>query len=110
MLGLILIPIMNVCLFLGMFKENENLLNIALFIMAFIAGLYFLAMFAKDEDLIKNKSSFFIIIVTRILVVISVTHSVYWGYIFLPAVWAISTLVLWARRRQINEKLKEEEV
>jgi hypothetical protein len=107
MLGLVLLPILNIALFMGMFKDNENLLNIAIFIMWIMAILHFFAMFASEEDLLKNPYGRFFRVLMRTLVFITIIHSVYWGYIFVPTVWAIAAIVLWARRHQLENRHKK---
>lgn len=105
MLGYILLPVMNVTLFLGMFKGNENLLNVAIFIMWIYAILHILGMFARDEDLLKIKDSHWLNVWTmRTLTIVTIMHSVYWGYILVPTLWTIGVLVRWARIYEINNR------
>lgn len=98
-------PIVNITLYLGMVKDNENALNIAVFIMWIYAILHILVMFAKDEDLLKEPDkTFFVKWSLIILSVGTIAHSVYWGYIFVPAIWLFGMFVRWGRKHQLHKQ------
>lgn len=97
---------MNIALFVGMFKGNENLLNVAIFIMWIMAMFHVIAMFQSNEDLLKTKGNWYYRAIARTLTFITIFHSVYWGYIFVPTVWFIAAVVIWARRHTLEESLK----
>ena len=105
MLGYILLPLLNVALFFGEFKSNDNLLNVAMFIMWVYAIMHILGMFARDEDLLKIRDRHWLNVwASRTLTIITILHSVYWGYLFVPALWTIGVLVRWARIYEINNR------
>mgnify|MGYP001818530315 CR=1 FL=1 len=105
MLGYILLPIMNIALFVGEFRGIDGSLNIALFIMWVYAIIHILGMFARDEDLLKVKDRHWLNVwAGRTLTVITIMHSVYWGYILVPTLWTIGVIVRWARIYEINNR------
>jgi len=105
MLGIILMTVLNITLYLGMIKGIDNALNLAVFTMWTMAILGVFVMFVSDESLLKTPPKHFLYRWTiRILIIGTVTHSVYWGYFFAPSVLFISALVLWVRKYELDNR------
>lgn len=105
MVGLILIVVLNVALFFGEFRGNENILNVAIGVMWITATASFFAMFVSDVNLLKEKNKHFLTkLLIRSAVGLTVLHSMYWGYFFAPAVLLVSVLILHARRYELHNR------
>jgi len=105
MLGIILMMILNATLYVGMTKDMSNALNIAAYIMWALAILQVFAMLITDEELLKKADNHFLYVWSlRTLVLVTVTHSVYWGYFWAPSVLLISSVVLWLRKYELNNR------
>jgi hypothetical protein len=105
MFGYILMPLININLYFGMVKDNENLLNIGVFLLWVYALVGFFAMFAKDEDILKESDKSFLVKWSLTALCFgTIAHAVYWGYIVAPAVWLLAMFVLWARKYQVHNQ------
>jgi len=105
MIGIILMAIMNATLYVGMANGMDNALNVAVFVMWTLAILHGLIMLASDAQLLAEPDKHFLYRWTmRLLILASVTHSVYWGYFWAPTVLLISAMVLWVRKYELDNR------
>jgi len=105
MLGIVLMTVLNVTLYLGMIKGIDNALNLAEFTMWVMAILSAFTMFIGNQELLKSPEKHFLYRwMLRILIIASVTHSVYWGYFFAPTVLLVSAVVLWVRKYELDNR------
>ena len=97
--------ILNATLYVGMVNGMDNALNIAVYIMWALAILNAFVMLTTDEDLMKSPDRNFLFKWgLRIFIIVTVTHSVYWGYFWAPSVLLISSVVLWLRKYELNNR------
>jgi len=105
MLGIVLMTVLNITLYLGMIKGIDNALNLAEFTMWAMAIFSSMIMFVSNDDLLKTPPKHFLYRWSiRIFIVVTVSHSVYWGYFFAPSVLFISALVLWVRKYELDNR------
>ena len=105
MWGYLLLPVMNITLYLGMARGDEYALNIAVFIMWIYAIISFFGMIVRDDYLLKQHDKPWINKVPMaILITCSITQSVYWGYFFVPSLWLLGVAVRYVRKYELNNR------
>lgn len=105
MIAIILMTALNILLFMGMIKGVDNALNLAEFIMWGLAILSALVMFIREQKLLLSPEKHFIYRwFIRIFTIVTVAHSVYWGYFWAPLVLLISVVVLWVRKYELDNR------
>ena len=102
MFGLILLAIMDGSLVVGILQDNENLLNVAEFLMWLLTIMTVFMAFASDEILRKDYHHIIVIWLTRTISIVSLIMLVYYGFILAPAIWTVAWIVTLGRRHQLN--------
>ena len=102
MFGLILLAIMDGSLVVGILQDNENLLNVAEFLMWLITIMTVLLAFASDEILRTDYHHIIVIVLTRTITIVSLIMLVYYGFILAPVIWIIAWIVRLGRKHQLN--------
>ena len=102
MFGLILLAIMDGSLVVGILQDNENLLNVAEFLMWLLTIMTVFMAFASDEILRKDYHHIIVIWLTRTISIVSLILLVYYGFILAPAIWTVAWIVTLGRRHQLN--------
>ena len=104
MLTFILALPLNVLLYLGMIREVDGALNIAVFIMWAMAIMSAFSMFISEDDLRKSAKCFVFVWAVRLITFATVFHSIWWGYYWAPSIWFIAVVVVLARRYEIDNR------
>ena len=102
MFGLILLAIMDGSLVVGILQDNENLLNVAEFLMWLLTIMTVFMAFASDEILRKDYHHIIVIWLTRTISIVSLIMLVYYGFILAPTIWTVAWIVTLGRRHQLN--------
>ena len=95
---------LNVMLYFGMVKGIDNALGVATFIMWSMAIMSTLSIFTSDEELRKNRKRFLFRWSVRLLTFATVFHSIWWGYYWAPSIWFVASIIVVARRYEIDNR------
>jgi len=101
--GYTLLIMVNLGLYLGNVEDIGNALNIAMFAMWILAILNLISMFAPDKGVVLNKKKL-IRYAGIFFTFVTIIHSVYYGYIWAPTIWAIAVLVIYVRKQELIER------
>lgn len=104
MLTFVLAIPLNVLLYFGMIRDVDGALNVAEFIMWVMAIMSTLSMFVDETQLRNSAKGFLFRWSVRLLTVATVFHSIYWGYFWAPSIWFFATIVVLARRYELDNR------